>query len=43
MSATEELLRGREFNPYYGNVLELAVSRRWREAHDLVSILIIRF
>jgi len=27
MSATCELLRGRDFNPYYGNVLELAVSR----------------
>jgi len=25
--ATCELLRGRDFNPYYGNVLELAVSR----------------
>jgi len=27
MSATYELLRGRDFNPYYGNVIELAVSR----------------
>jgi len=27
MSATCELLRIRDFNPYYGNVLELAVSR----------------
>jgi len=27
MSATCELLRGRDFSPYYGNVLELAVRR----------------
>jgi len=27
ISATCESLRGRDFNPYYGNVLELAVSR----------------
>jgi len=32
MSATCELLRGRDFNPYYGNVLELAVS------HEVVGV-----
>jgi len=27
-AATCKLLRGRDFNPYYGNVIELAVSRK---------------
>jgi len=42
MSATCELLRGRDFNPYYGNVLEQAVSREVVDVRPLILSMSVR-
>jgi len=42
ISATCELLRGHDFNPHYGNVLELAVSREVVGVRPMILSLSVR-